>query len=53
VIDITDLGQIKAQMFQAVTLSNFTKDISADGTIDITDLGQTKANMFGSSGLCP
>ncbi len=45
VVTLTDLGQVNAQLAQAVSAANFLKDVNASGTLTLTDKGLTSGNL--------
>ncbi|MHC4441463.1 MAG: putative metal-binding motif-containing protein [Planctomycetota bacterium] len=54
-VNIFDLGAVKSQISEPVTISNFYKDVKCDGDIGLFDLGLVKSNLFKQlSGInCP
>lgn len=51
-VDITDLGVVKSQLYKPLTEANYLCDIDKNGTIDITDLGLVKAQLY-KGATCP
>jgi hypothetical protein len=45
VVSVADLGQLEAQLAQAVTGANFHLDVNASGTVTLADTGITSANL--------
>ncbi len=45
VVSLADVGQVNGQLAQAVTGSNYLKDINASGTLTLTDKAITNASL--------
>jgi hypothetical protein len=45
VVTLSDLGQVNAQVAQAVTVANYLKDVNASGTLSLADKGLTNQQL--------
>ena len=45
VVTLSDLGQVNAQVAQAVTAATYLKDINASGTLSLADKGLTNQQL--------
>jgi hypothetical protein len=45
VVTVSDLAQVNAQLAQAVTASNFLKDVNVSGTLSVADKAIANANL--------
>jgi len=48
VVNATDVAQVKSQVGQMVTGSNFREDVNTDGTLSSSDVAIVKANSGGN-----